>query len=70
MTGWLTEWAQAATSIKQRLENSPENCRRCGTRKALGYSTLGIPVECCPTCSPDLAGRGSQACGDVFGVTS
>ena len=62
--GWWNEWAEAGEKAKARAAS--ETCDRCGGPKVLGYSNLGIPLTCCPTCSPSLVANGRRTVDEVF----
>lgn len=63
---WVREWSDAANAAELRARVTP--CPRCGGVQRLGYSNLGIPLACCPTCSPGLAENGRRSVGEAWGL--
>lgn len=61
---WAESFVAAGRAAEERA--AAETCE-CGSEKTVGYSNLGIPVVCCPSCQPTLYANRKKPVGEAWG---
>ena len=64
MQTYTSDWVEAGRHAR---EKAAATVHECGTQMVVGYSNLGVPMACCPTCSPTVAANAKRSIGEAWG---